>query len=82
MLHAWHPRPRPRPRESLPLCHEERELANLAKALGHPARLRIPKISVKRYACICGDIEAGKVGACCAPTLLRLASSPTDSSVP
>ena len=32
------------------------ELAALAKALGHPARVRILRILVRRDACICGDI--------------------------
>lgn len=41
--------------EPLPLDDEERELAELAKALGHPARVRILKILADRNACICGD---------------------------
>jgi ArsR family transcriptional regulator, arsenate/arsenite/antimonite-responsive transcriptional repressor len=32
------------------------ELAMLAKALGHPARLQIVRLLVRREACICGDI--------------------------
>jgi DNA-binding transcriptional ArsR family regulator len=32
------------------------ELAILAKALGHPARLQIMRLLVRREACICGDI--------------------------
>ena len=32
------------------------ELANLAKALGHPARVQIMRLLVRRNACICGDI--------------------------
>ncbi len=43
-------------REPLPLGDEELELANLAKAIGHPARVRILKILIERNACICGDI--------------------------
>jgi ArsR family transcriptional regulator len=43
-------------REPLPLDDDEQELADLAKALGHPARVRILKILVERNACICGDI--------------------------
>lgn len=39
-----------------PLGDDEQELADLAKALGHPARVRILKILVERNACICGDI--------------------------
>jgi ArsR family transcriptional regulator, arsenate/arsenite/antimonite-responsive transcriptional repressor len=32
------------------------ELALLAKALGHPARVQIVRLLVRREACICGDI--------------------------
>ena len=32
------------------------ELAGLAKALGHPARVRILRLLTRRNACICGDI--------------------------
>ncbi len=32
------------------------ELAALAKALGHPARVQILRILVRRDSCICGDI--------------------------
>src|SRR4051812_24086211 len=32
------------------------ELATLAKAIGHPARVQILRILTKRNACICGDI--------------------------
>lgn len=34
----------------------DEELAALAKALGHPARVQILRILVRRTACICGDI--------------------------
>jgi len=34
----------------------DQELAALAKALGHPARVRIMRLLVRREACICGDI--------------------------
>lgn len=34
----------------------DEELAALAKALGHPARVQILRILVRRNACICGDI--------------------------
>ena len=34
----------------------DEELANLAKALGHPARVLIMRLLVRREACICGDI--------------------------
>ncbi len=32
------------------------ELATLAKALGHPARVQIMRLLVRRDACVCGDI--------------------------
>jgi ArsR family transcriptional regulator len=32
------------------------ELAALSKALGHPARVQIMRLLVRRDACICGDI--------------------------
>jgi ArsR family transcriptional regulator len=32
------------------------ELAGLAKALGHPARVKILRILARKTACICGDI--------------------------
>lgn len=34
----------------------EEELALLAKALGHPARVRILRILAAREACVCGEI--------------------------
>jgi ArsR family transcriptional regulator, arsenate/arsenite/antimonite-responsive transcriptional repressor len=34
----------------------DEELAHLAKALGHPARVQIMRLLVRREACICGDI--------------------------
>lgn len=34
----------------------DEELATLAKALGHPARVRIVRILIRKNACICGDI--------------------------
>lgn len=34
----------------------DEELASLAKALGHPARVRIMRLLTHRSACICGDI--------------------------
>lgn len=34
----------------------DEELATLAKALGHPARVQILRILVRRNTCICGDI--------------------------
>jgi ArsR family transcriptional regulator len=32
------------------------QLATLAKALGHPARVKIVRLLVQKNACICGDI--------------------------
>ncbi len=34
----------------------DNELAALAKALGHPARVQIMRLLVRRDACVCGDI--------------------------
>lgn len=34
----------------------DEELAALAKAIGHPARVQILRILVRRTACVCGDI--------------------------
>jgi ArsR family transcriptional regulator, arsenate/arsenite/antimonite-responsive transcriptional repressor len=34
----------------------DEELAALAKALGHPARVRILRMLTRREGCICGDI--------------------------
>lgn len=34
----------------------DEELAELAKALGHPARVQIMRLLVRRSACVCGDI--------------------------
>jgi ArsR family transcriptional regulator, arsenate/arsenite/antimonite-responsive transcriptional repressor len=34
----------------------DQELALLAKAVGHPARVQILRLLVRREACICGDI--------------------------
>jgi ArsR family transcriptional regulator len=34
----------------------DEELAALAKALGHPARVQIVRLLVRREACVCGDI--------------------------
>jgi ArsR family transcriptional regulator len=34
----------------------DEELANLAKAMGHPARVQIMRLLVRREACVCGDI--------------------------
>jgi ArsR family transcriptional regulator len=34
----------------------DEELATLSKALGHPARVKIVRILLRRSACMCGDI--------------------------
>lgn len=34
----------------------DEELATLSKALGHPARVKIVRILIRKNACICGDI--------------------------
>ncbi len=34
----------------------DEDLASLSKALGHPARVKILRILVRKNACICGDI--------------------------
>lgn len=34
----------------------DEELAALAKALGHPARVKIMRILLQRNACVCGDL--------------------------
>ena len=34
----------------------DEELATLAKALGHPARVKIVRILIQKNACICGEI--------------------------
>lgn len=46
----------PRPRAAPPLGDDEQELADLAKAVGHPARVRILKLLSERDTCMCGDI--------------------------
>lgn len=42
----------------VPMAGEEyeRELSALAKALGHPARVRILRLLSERSGCVCGDI--------------------------
>ena len=35
---------------------QDRELASLAKALGHPARVKILRHLARRKTCICGDL--------------------------
>ena len=39
-----------------PLTADEEALAELAKALAHPARVRILRLLIERNACVCGDI--------------------------
>lgn len=45
--------PRPMPTTAISM---DEELAILAKALGHPARVRIIQFLAKRSSCMCGDI--------------------------
>lgn len=47
--------PEPRPVEG-DLADEE--LAGLAKALGHPARVKIVRLLARRGRCVCGEIVA------------------------
>ena len=35
---------------------QQNELASLAKALGHPARIAILEVLLKQDSCVCGDI--------------------------
>ncbi len=35
---------------------EDQQLAQLAKALGHPARIAILRILAQRQACVCGEL--------------------------
>ncbi|MBN8524038.1 MAG: winged helix-turn-helix transcriptional regulator [Planctomycetes bacterium] len=49
-------RPSPPRSAPSPLNHDEEALAELAKALGHPARVRIMKLLIERNSCVCGDI--------------------------
>lgn len=53
--------PPPEPEEAPDLrpvegAEADEELAALAKAVGHPARVQILRLLVRREACICGDI--------------------------
>ena len=34
----------------------DEELATLAKALGHPARVKILRLLIRKNTCVCGDI--------------------------
>ena len=47
---------RPEPRQRAGLSKDDVELATLAKALGHPARVAILRLLLTRGECICGDI--------------------------
>jgi ArsR family transcriptional regulator len=48
--------PRTTPVSPKPPSADEAELAVLAKAVGHPARVRILKFLLERDSCFCGDI--------------------------
>lgn len=38
------------------ICDQDSELAHLAKALGHPARVAILRLLLARNECVCGEI--------------------------
>jgi ArsR family transcriptional regulator len=50
--------PSPSPKTPIPEDEDARneELAKLAKALGHPARVAIVRFLMKRSSCVCGEI--------------------------
>jgi ArsR family transcriptional regulator len=53
--------PTPQPKDEPDLrpvegADADEELALLAKAVGHPARVQILRLLVRREACVCGDI--------------------------
>ncbi len=48
--------PHPPDRRPVEGPEADEELATLAKALGHPARVQIVRLLVRREACVCGDI--------------------------
>jgi ArsR family transcriptional regulator len=49
--------PKPQLRdESIPASPQDEDLAALARALGHPARVQIVRFLLGRDACMCGDI--------------------------
>ena len=50
---AEDPRPDLRPVEG---AEADAELAGLAKAMAHPARIRILRLLARRNACVCGEI--------------------------
>jgi ArsR family transcriptional regulator len=42
--------------KSVEFSKKEQDLANIAKALSHPARIQILKILAKKNECVCGQI--------------------------
>lgn len=50
--------PDPKPEPELPLSEPEanEQLARLARALGHPARVAIMRLLLRRESCVCGAI--------------------------
>ena len=50
------PHPDPTPDDLRAASPSDVELATLAKALGHPARVQIIRFLLARDACMCGDI--------------------------
>jgi DNA-binding transcriptional ArsR family regulator len=42
--------------KSILFTKQQNDIANMAKAIGHPARIAILQYLVKKNACICGDL--------------------------
>ncbi|MEJ2055257.1 MAG: hypothetical protein P8X42_15175 [Calditrichaceae bacterium] len=47
------------------------QLAAIAKALAHPARIRILKILLDSNVCMCGEIEGPKICYCLNPEVIE-----------
>ena len=50
------PRPEATPATATDEAEANEQLARLAKALGHPARVAIIRLLLRREACVCGEI--------------------------
>jgi DNA-binding transcriptional ArsR family regulator len=50
------PPPAPTPRMPRDAASQDATLASLAKALGHPARVAIVRLLLRRDGCVCGEI--------------------------
>jgi ArsR family transcriptional regulator len=48
-----------KPPKSKPISAEARDLAHLAKALGHPIRIEILKVLMRKKECVCGELVSG-----------------------